>query len=106
KGIEMFPTLSRDGTWFVYNRATSGNADIYLQSVGGQTPSNLDKDSTSDDWAPAFSPDGQRIAFRSERAGGGIFVMARTGEGVKRLTDTGFNPAWGRGGGGVGFVGG
>jgi len=94
KGIEMFPTLSRDGTWFVYNSATSGNADIYLQSVGGQTPINLTKDSTADDWSPAFSPDGQRIAFRSERAGGGIFVMARTGEGVKRLTDTGFNPAW------------
>jgi eukaryotic-like serine/threonine-protein kinase len=94
KGIEMFPTLSPDGKWFLYNSAISGNADIYLQSVGGQTPINLTKDSTVDDWSPAFSPDGERIAFRSERAGGGIFVMGRTGEAVKRLTDSGFNPAW------------
>ena len=34
------------------------------------------------------------IAFRSEREGGGIFVMGATGESVKRLTDFGFNPAW------------
>ncbi|MFP5289365.1 MAG: hypothetical protein ACLGI9_26765, partial [Thermoanaerobaculia bacterium] len=42
----------------------------------------------------AFSPDGQQIAFRSEREGGGIFLMGATGESVKRLTDFGFNPAW------------
>jgi eukaryotic-like serine/threonine-protein kinase len=43
---------------------------------------------------PAFSPDGKQIAFRSEREGGGIFVMGATGESVKRLTDFGYNPAW------------
>ena len=34
------------------------------------------------------------IAFRSERDGGGIFVMGATGESVKRVTDAGFNPKW------------
>ena len=44
---------------------------------------------------PAFSPDGQQISFRSERDGGGIFVMGATGESVRRVTeDFGFNPAW------------
>ncbi|HEU5249735.1 MAG TPA: hypothetical protein VFW15_07090, partial [Thermoanaerobaculia bacterium] len=32
--------------------------------------------------------------FRSERGGGGIFLMGATGESVRRLTDSGFNPAW------------
>ena len=55
---------------------------------------NLTADSPAADTAPAFSPDGERIAFRSERDGGGIFVMGSTGESVKRLTDFGYDPAW------------
>jgi Tol biopolymer transport system component len=43
---------------------------------------------------PVFSPDGDRIAFRSERDGGGLFIMGRTGESVRRVTDSGFNPDW------------
>jgi TolB protein len=55
---------------------------------------NLTKDSPADDDMPAFSPDGERIAFRSSREGGGIFVMGRTGEAVRRVTRVGFNPSW------------
>jgi eukaryotic-like serine/threonine-protein kinase len=94
RGIEEFPSLSSDGRWMVYASNAAGNFDIYLQSVGGQTPINLTPDIKDDDTQPVFSPDGERIAFRSERDGGGIFVMARTGESVKRLTDAGYNPAW------------
>jgi Tol biopolymer transport system component len=57
-------------------------------------PVNLTKDSEADDTQPAFSPDGQRIAFRSERDGGGIFVMGASGESVRRVTDFGYHPAW------------
>ena len=47
-----------------------------------------------DDWAPAFSPDGTRIAFRSDRDGGGLFVMGRMGDAVRRVSDRGETPAW------------
>jgi eukaryotic-like serine/threonine-protein kinase len=93
-GEELFPSLSPDGKWMVYTSAAAGNRDIYLQSVGGQTAINLTKDTTADDQQPAFSPDGERIAFQSNRDGGGIFVMGRTGESVRRLSDGGYNPAW------------
>lgn len=93
-GIEWYPSLSPDGRWVVYAGDASGNRDVYLQSVGGQTPINLTADSPVDDDQPAFSPDGERIAFRSAREGGGLFVMGRTGEAVRRLTRAGFNPAW------------
>ena len=93
-GVEQFPSLSPDGGWIVYSSGEPGSEDIYLRSVGGQTLINLTKDSTEGDTAPAFSPDGERIAFRSERQGGGIFVMGRTGESPRRLTEGGFNPAW------------
>jgi Tol biopolymer transport system component len=98
EGVARDPAISPDGKWVVYVNALSGNQDIYLQSTTGQSTINLTKDSPSDDTTPAFSPDGDFIAFRSERDGGGLFVMGRTGESVRRLTTTGFQPAWFPGG--------
>jgi serine/threonine protein kinase len=95
EGVELFPSLSPDGDDFLFVKQTSpGNLDIYLQRVGGSNPRNLTPDSPGDDTHPAFSPDGQHIAFRSERDGGGIFLMGATGESVSRLTSFGYNPAW------------
>jgi Tol biopolymer transport system component len=98
-GTEAFPSLSPNGDQLAFTHATSPfNADIYVQRVGGQNPLNLTKDSPKPDYQPAFSPDGSSIAFRSERDGGGIYLMGSTGESVRRLTDFGFNPAWMPGG--------
>jgi serine/threonine protein kinase/Tol biopolymer transport system component len=90
-GSETFPSLSPDGKYFVYVKSS----DIYLQRVGGGNPINLTPNTPGDDTQPAFSPDGQTLAFRSEReGGGGIFLMGATGESVRRLADFGYNPAW------------
>ena len=93
-GVEWFPSLSPDGKWVVYSGGESGRHQIYLQSVSGQTPLDLSRDTTVDDDQPSFSPNGEQIAFRSSRDGGGIFVMGRTGEAVKRITRMGFHPSW------------
>ena len=93
-GPELYASLSPDGKSFGYQSRAAGQWDIYVQRVGGRNPVNLTKDSMDDDTQPAFSPDGERIAFRSEREGGGVFVMGATGENVRRLTDFGYNPAW------------
>ncbi len=94
RGPEQFPSMAPDGKTFVYASAVSGNWDIYLQRIGGSNAINLTKDSVADDTQPVFSPDGEYIAFRSERDGGGIFVTGSTGEDTRRLTDFGYNPAW------------
>lgn len=93
-GTERHPSLSPDGRWMVYASEATGNMDIYLQGVGQQMPINLTKDWPEDDDQPAFSPDGERIAFRSGRGGGGLFVMGRTGELARKVVDRGFNPSW------------
>jgi Tol biopolymer transport system component len=93
-GLEAFPTLAPDGKSFAYVSSQSGNRDIYVQRVDGRTAVNITSDSPKHDSEPAFSADGSQIAFRSERDGGGIFVMGVTGESVRRLTDFGYNPSW------------
>jgi protein kinase-like protein/WD40 repeat protein len=75
-GMERFPSLSPDGKWIVYSAAGEGDEDIYLQSVGGQNAIDLTKDSRASDTQPVFSPDGERIAFRSEREGAGCSSWA------------------------------
>ncbi|MCC6862814.1 MAG: PD40 domain-containing protein [Bryobacterales bacterium] len=93
-GQETYSSLSPDGNSFVYAGRAAGNWDIYFQRVGERGAINLTKGCPADDTQPAFSPDGQQIAFRSERDGGGIFVMGSKGEPVRRVSDSGYNPAW------------
>ncbi len=93
-GVESYPTLSPDASTLAYQAGPAGNADIFLQRVGGHNPINLTKDCDRDDIEPSFSPSGDRIAFRSGCGGGGIFVMGATGENIRRVSDTGHLPAW------------
>lgn len=93
-GKEWFPSLTPDGNFFVYAKKVGDRSRLFLQRVGGGTARDLLPDSHVGDSQPAVSPDGQQIAFRSERDGGGIFVMGLTGESVRRVTSFGFNPSW------------
>jgi Tol biopolymer transport system component/tRNA A-37 threonylcarbamoyl transferase component Bud32 len=93
-GQQVHPSLAPDGKSLVYAGFASGNWHIYSQLVGERNPLNLTRDSDTDDTQPAFSPNGQQIAFRSERDGGGIFVMDASGAHIKRMTNFGHDPAW------------
>ncbi|HEX6625558.1 MAG TPA: protein kinase, partial [Pyrinomonadaceae bacterium] len=93
-GTEYSPSLAPDGRSLIYASRAAGNWDIYWQRVGGTNAVNLTKDSAADDTQPAYSPDGDLIAFRSERAPKGIYVMEATSENVRRLSDFGYDPSW------------
>src|SRR5947199_234065 len=93
-GREWFPSLSPDGNFFVYARKVGERSRLFLQQVGGGTALDLLPNSFAGDSQPAISPDGHEIVFRSEREGGGIFLMGLMGESVRRVTGFGFNPAW------------
>jgi len=93
-GVETMPTVSPDGQTIAYVVQAGGSSDIYALRTGSRRPTLLTPNSPEPDLAPAFSPDGDRIAFRSERDGGGIFLMSAAGESVRRLSDIGHDPAW------------
>jgi eukaryotic-like serine/threonine-protein kinase len=95
-GLNDNPALSKDARFIAFasdrNSADSGdNLDIWLQQIGAREPIRLTKD-PADETDPAFSPDGTRIAFRSEKDGGGIYVVPTLGGDPMLLVPGGRNP--------------
>ncbi|MGH9947769.1 MAG: protein kinase domain-containing protein [Pyrinomonadaceae bacterium] len=93
-GSEAYPSLSPDGRSMVYVADTGGEDNIYLLRIGGANPVNLTPNSPKRDTMPAYSPDGEMIAFRSDREPAGIYVMGATGENPRRIADFGYSPSW------------
>jgi Tol biopolymer transport system component len=85
-GLAGYPTLSADARFVAYasDRAGRGDLDIWIQPVARREPVRL-TDDPANEVDPSFSPDGSRIAFQSERDGGGIWVVSSLGGGTARL---------------------
>ncbi|HEU4766766.1 MAG TPA: protein kinase, partial [Pyrinomonadaceae bacterium] len=93
-GTEFFPSLAPDGKSFVYASNLNGNYDLFEQRVGGKNATPLTPNTASDESAPAFSPNGDRIAFRSTREPAGVYVMEASGENVRLVVPGCFHPSW------------
>jgi Tol biopolymer transport system component len=91
-GLTTDPAYWPAGNMIAYasDRATGTNLDIWVQQIGGETRRLTSHE--ADDHEPDFSPDGTRIAFRSERDGGGIYVVSTLGGPERRLTSVGHSP--------------
>jgi serine/threonine protein kinase/Tol biopolymer transport system component len=80
RGLTTYPAVSRDGTMLAYasDRASRGNLDIWIGRLSGGDPVRLTSDPV-DHSAPDFSPNGMRVAYRSEGNGGGVYVVSSFG---------------------------
>jgi len=76
------PAVSPDGRWI----AVSMLGDIWVARADGSEPVNLTENPAIDTY-PAWSPDGARIAFTSDRGGNrDVFIMNADGTGVVQVT--------------------
>jgi Tol biopolymer transport system component len=115
--LSWIPRLSPDGRWLAYTREAPGgpftqggpvgpgagpqgggavgpltiplpDADIWRVAADGSGASERLTDSTGDDRAPVYSPDGAHILFDSTRDGNTeIYVMDADGSNQRRLTN-------------------
>lgn len=87
EGGAFDPCLSKDGKMLVFaSTQHRQTADIYIKAVSGRTVTQLTAD-PAQDIMPAISPDGQRIAFASNRAGSwDIYLISINGGQAAQLT--------------------
>jgi len=98
EGAAFDPTVSRDGKFVVFagtqHRTTP---DLYRKPIDGNTVTQLTAD-PGQDVMPSISPNGQRIAFASDRAGSwDLFVMSVAGGRAVQLTNqpsAELSPSW------------
>lgn len=98
EGACVDPDIDRSGNLLVFastmHRRTS---DIYLKSVNGKTLTQITSD-PADDVMPAFSPDGTKIAFASNRSGNwDIYITGIDGGPPTQITnesDPELHPTW------------
>lgn len=94
-----------EGSWMNVDVAPDGRTiafdmlgDIYTMSIEGGTPTRI-AEGLAYEHQPRFSPDGKRIAFVSDRAGGdNIWLMNRDGSDKKQISKEDFRllnqPSW------------
>ncbi|MBS1874229.1 MAG: PD40 domain-containing protein [Acidobacteria bacterium] len=91
-GLDIGACFSPDGRAFAFTSNRSGAFEIYRSSGDGREAVQLTADGQQN-IDPAWSPDGQWIAYHSV-AQHGVWVVPATGGAPRRLTSFGSTPAW------------
>ncbi|WP_170004305.1 amidohydrolase family protein [Pseudopontixanthobacter vadosimaris] len=103
--IRQVPIRTDEASWIDVDVSPDGRTlafsvlgDIYTMPISGGTPRRI-AEGLAWEVQPRFSPDGQRLAFTSDRGGGdNIWIMNRDGSDARQVTKEDFRllnqPSW------------
>jgi TolB protein len=89
RSLNIAPTWSPDNRFLAYTSYTSGFPDVVVQSIYEARAATRPAKGTpnSQNYLPAFSPDGTRLAFASSRTGNfEIYTMRIDGSELRQVT--------------------
>ena len=88
------------GYQFLVTSVRTGDTEVFVVNPGTGDALNLTRSPKSEDRYPCWSPDGNRVAFISDRAGGAnLFIADADGRNVRQVTHTTavcYMPSWQR----------
>jgi hypothetical protein len=91
------PTDSK-GDLIAFSSRRDGDWEAYVMNLDGSQVTNLSQSPTSNDGLPAISPDGQWVAFVSDRSGRqAVWVVPTTGGQATHLFDLSAGTPWAEG---------
>jgi len=107
-GFDGFPTWSPDGSKIGFSSDRNGNSDVYVMDVTNYQAANISDmvfgeihqitTNLAEDYRCAWSPDGSKIAFESDRDNDiEIYIMNSDGSNQERMTTIhgdDQNPSW------------
>jgi TolB protein len=110
RSIDITPAFAPDVATIAYTSYRSGYPDIVLQSLrDARAPMTPARGTTeAQNFLPAWSPDGTKIAFMSNRDGNNeIYIVNRDGTGLRRITNhpgADATPTWSPSGNQIAFT--
>jgi Tol biopolymer transport system component/DNA-binding winged helix-turn-helix (wHTH) protein len=93
QGYDGLPAVSPDGRSVVYVSDRTGSLELYSTGLAIGSPEVALTNNGGRNVYPEWSPDGQWIAFRSQRLGG-IWVVPSAGGTPQQIVEFGTDPSW------------